>query len=100
MLHRWGRKTNFINFAAVWLFSKSPVTRLLFSYRNFLINHNPTQTMMIIRTRPLKIRNIGVINFMKKKMRTIIATEAAIPINILPAVLTTPKVMSSLYPAR
>jgi len=56
--------------------------------------------MMIIRTRPLKIRNIGVINFMKKKMRTIIATEAAIPINILPAVLTTPKVMSSPYPAR
>ena len=42
---------------------------------------------------------MGVINFTKKKMRTIIATEAAIPINILPAVLTTPKIISSPYPA-
>jgi hypothetical protein len=55
---------------------------------------------MIKRTRPTRIRNTGVINFMKKKMRMSIATEAAIPINILPAVLTTPKIISSPYPVR
>jgi hypothetical protein len=55
---------------------------------------------MIKTTRPLRIRNIGVIKCMKKKMRTIIATEAAIPINIALAVLTTPKIISIPYPAR
>jgi hypothetical protein len=55
---------------------------------------------MIKRTRPITIRNIGVINFMKKRIRTSIATDAAIPINILPAVLTTPKIISSPYPVR
>ncbi len=43
---------------------------------------------------------MGVINFTKKKIRTIIATEAAIPINILPAVLTTLKIISNFYRAR
>jgi hypothetical protein len=55
---------------------------------------------MIKRARPLRIRNMGVINFMKKKMRTIIVTEAAIPINILPEVLTTPKIISNPFPTR
>jgi hypothetical protein len=43
---------------------------------------------------------MGVINFTKKKTRTIIAAEAAIPINILPAVLSTFNVSSNPYPAR
>jgi hypothetical protein len=55
---------------------------------------------MIKRNRPLRIRNTGVINFMKEKMRMTIATEAAIPINIVPAVLTTPMIISTPYPFR
>lgn len=43
---------------------------------------------------------MGVISFTKKKIRTIIATEAAIPINMLPAVLTTLKVSSNPHPVR
>ena len=58
------------------------------------------QIIIIKRTRPLRIRNIGVINFTKKKISTIIAIEAAIPTNILPAVLTTLKINSNPHPAR
>ena len=55
---------------------------------------------MIKRTRPVRIRKMGVINFTKKKISTIIAIEAAIPTNILPAVLTTLKINSNPHPAR
>ncbi len=58
------------------------------------------QIIIIKRTSPARISNMGVINFTKKKIMTIISNNAAIPINKLPAVLTTPKSISKSDLAR
>jgi hypothetical protein len=57
------------------------------------------QNIMTRRTEPVRINSMGVINFKKKKIRTIIINNTAIPIKILPAVLTTPKIISNSGPS-
>jgi hypothetical protein len=52
------------------------------------------QIIIIKRVKPVRINTMGVINFKKKKIRTIIINNTAVPMNILPAVLTTPTVIS------
>ncbi|MFZ0896945.1 MAG: hypothetical protein WAZ77_20790 [Candidatus Nitrosopolaris sp.] len=54
---------------------------------------------MTRRTEPVRINSMGVINFKKKKIRTIIINNTAIPMKILPAVLTTPKIISNSDPS-
>ena len=56
------------------------------------------QNIMTRRTEPVRINSMGVINFKKKKIRTIIINNTAIPMKILPAVLTTPKIISNSDP--
>ena len=57
------------------------------------------QNIMTRRTEPVRISSMGVINFKKKKIRTIIINNTAIPMKILPAVLTTPKIISNSDPS-
>lgn len=57
------------------------------------------QNIMTRRTEPVRINSMGVINFKKKKIRTIIINNTAIPMKILPAVLTTPKIISNSDPS-
>lgn len=57
------------------------------------------QNIMTRRTEPVRINSMGVINFKKKKIRTIIINITAIPMKILPAVLTTPKIISNSDPS-
>ena len=57
------------------------------------------QIIMIRRIKPVRINSIGVINFKKKKIMTIIINNTAVPMKILPAVLTTPKIKSKSDPA-
>jgi hypothetical protein len=57
------------------------------------------QIIMINRIKPVRINSMGVINFKKKKIRTIIINNTAVPMNILPAVLTTPKIIFNSDPA-
>jgi hypothetical protein len=57
------------------------------------------QNIMTRRTEPVRINSMGVINFKKKKIRTIIINNTAIPMKILPAVLTTPKIISNSGPS-
>jgi hypothetical protein len=54
---------------------------------------------MIRRIKPVRINSMGVINFKKKKIRTIIINNTAVPMKILPAVLTTPKIISNSDPS-
>ncbi|MGB7956904.1 MAG: hypothetical protein WCF23_23265 [Candidatus Nitrosopolaris sp.] len=53
---------------------------------------------MTRRIEPVRINSMGVINFKKKKIMTIIINNTAIPMKILPAVLTTPKNISNSDP--
>lgn len=53
------------------------------------------QVIIIKTIKPVRINSKGVINFNKKKIMTIIINNAAVPINILPAVLTTPTIISN-----
>jgi hypothetical protein len=57
------------------------------------------QIIMTRRIKPVRINSMGVINFKKKKIRTIIISNTAVPMKILPAVLTTPKTISSSDPS-
>jgi|GEM_PF-1147837 len=57
------------------------------------------QIIMIRRIKPVRINSTGVINFKKKKIRTIIINNTAVPMKILPAVLTTPKIISNSDPS-
>jgi hypothetical protein len=57
------------------------------------------QIIMIRRIKPVRINGMGVINFKKKKIMTIIINNTAVPMKILPAVLTTPKIKSNSDPA-
>jgi hypothetical protein len=57
------------------------------------------QIIIIKRIKPVRINSMGVINFKKKKIRTIVINNTAVPMNILPAVLTTPTVISNSDPA-
>jgi hypothetical protein len=57
------------------------------------------QIIIIKRVKPVRINTMGVINFKKKKIRTIIINNTAVPMIILPAVLTTPTVISNSDPA-
>ena len=57
------------------------------------------QIIMIRRIKPVRINSMGVINFKKKKIRTIIINNTAVPMKILPAVLTTPKIISNSDPS-
>jgi hypothetical protein len=56
------------------------------------------QIIMIRRIKPVRVNSTGVINFKKKKIRTIIINNTAVPMKILPAVLTTPKIISNSDP--
>lgn len=56
------------------------------------------QIIMTRRIEPVRINSMGVINFKKKKIMTIIINNTAIPMKILPAVLTTPKNISNSDP--
>jgi len=58
------------------------------------------QIIIIKRINPVRISSMGVINFKRKKMMTNIINNTAVPMNILPAVLTTPTVISNSSPAR
>jgi hypothetical protein len=57
------------------------------------------QIIMIRRIKPVRVNSTGVINFKKKKIRTIIINNTAVPMKILPAVLTTPKIISNSDPS-
>ena len=57
------------------------------------------QIIMIRRIKPVRINSMGVINFKKKKIITIIINNTAVPMKILPAVLTTPKIISNSDPS-
>jgi hypothetical protein len=57
------------------------------------------QIIMIRRIKPVRINSTGVINFKKKKIRTITINNTAVPMKILPAVLTTPKIISNSDPS-
>jgi len=57
------------------------------------------QIIMIRRIKPVRINSMGVINFKKKKIRTITINNTAVPMKILPAVLTTPKIISNSDPS-
>jgi hypothetical protein len=57
------------------------------------------QIIMTRRIKPVRINSMGVINFKKKKIRTIIINNTAVPMKILPAVLTTPKIISNSDPS-
>ena len=57
------------------------------------------QIIMTRRIKPVRINSMGVINFKKKKIRTIIINNTAVPMKILPAVLMTPKIISNSDPS-
>ena len=57
------------------------------------------QIIMTMRIKPVRINSMGVINFKKKKIMTIIINNTAVPMKILPAVLTTPKIISKSDPS-
>ena len=57
------------------------------------------QIIIIKRIKPVRINSMGVINFKKKKIRTIVINNTAVPMNIIPAGLTTPTVISNSDPA-
>ncbi len=57
------------------------------------------QIIMTRRIKPVRINSMGVINFKKKKIKTIIINNTAVPMKILPAVLTTPKIISNSDPS-
>ena len=57
------------------------------------------QIIMIRRIKPVRINSMDVINFKKKKIRTIIINNTDVPMKILPAVLTTPKIKFNSDPA-
>ena len=57
------------------------------------------QIIMITRIKPVRINSIGVINFKKKKIMTIIINNTDVPMKILPAVRTTPKIISNSDPS-
>jgi len=57
------------------------------------------QIIMTRRIKPVRINSMGVINFKKKKIMTIIINNTAVPMKILPAVLTTPKIISNSDPS-
>ena len=57
------------------------------------------QIIMIRRIKPVRINSMGVINFKKKKIMTIIINNTAVPMKILPAVRTTPNIISNSDPS-
>jgi hypothetical protein len=57
------------------------------------------QIIIIKGIKPVRINSMGVINFKKKKIRTIVINNTAVQMNIIPAVLTTPTVISNSDPA-
>ena len=57
------------------------------------------QIIMIRRIKPVRINSMGVINFKKKKIMTIIINNTDVPMKILPAVRTTPNIISNSDPS-
>ena len=57
------------------------------------------QIIMIRRIKPVRINSMDVINFKKKKIITIIINNTDVPMKILPAVRTTPNIISNSDPS-
>jgi hypothetical protein len=57
------------------------------------------QIIMIRRIKPVRINSMDVINFKKKKIMTIIINNTDVPMKILPAVRTTPNIISNSDPS-